>query len=139
LHVGQSDGYRPSGSLREDEAWRLGLKAIDAEALRAWNGRFHELTASQQDALLACMQNGELLNPIWHPLNSREFFKLRFAKDLVFAYYAHPIAWSEIGWGGPASPRGYVRMDYDERDPWEAAEAHEGTFQRALRKNRHVR
>ena len=23
-----------------------------------------------------------------------------------------PTAWSEIGWGGPASPRGYVRMDY---------------------------
>ena len=34
-----------------------------------------------------------------------------------------PTAWNEIGWGGPASPRGYVRMGYDERDPWEAAEA----------------
>ena len=37
-----------------------------------------------------------------------------------------PTAWSEIGWGGPASPRGYVRMDFDERDPWEAAEAKDG-------------
>jgi len=25
------------------------------------------------------------------------------------AYYMQPTAWSEIGWGGPASPRGYVR------------------------------
>lgn len=139
LHFGQSDGYRRSGSLRDRDAWRLGLKAMDAEARSAWNGRFHELTLSQQDALLECMQNGELLNPMWHPLNCRDFFRLRFAKDLVLAYYAHPIAWSEIGWGGPASPRGYVRMDYDERDPWEAAEAHDGAFERALRKNRHVR
>ena len=48
------------------------------------------------------------------------------AHDIVRAYYAHPTAWSEIGWGGPASPRGYVRMDFDERDPWEAAEAKHG-------------
>jgi len=140
LHVGQSDGYRPTGSLRDQHAWRVGLKAIDAEARNAWNGCFHELTPSQQDTLLECMQKGELeKNPVWHPLNSGDFFRLRFAKDIVLAYYAHPIAWSEIGWGGPASPRGYVRMDYDERDPWEAAEAHEGAFERALRKNRHVR
>jgi hypothetical protein len=29
-----------------------------------------------------------------------------------------------MGFGGPASPRGYVRLDADKRDPWEAAEAH---------------
>ncbi len=39
---------------------------------------------------------------------------------VVGVYYAHPAAWSEIGFGGPASPRGYVRMGLDERDPWEA-------------------
>ena len=33
-----------------------------------------------------------------------------------------PIAWNEIGFGGPASPRGYVRMDFNRRDPWEAVE-----------------
>ncbi len=47
----------------------------------------------------------------------------RVRADAVKAYYAHPTAWSEIGFGGPASPRGYVRMDFDRRDPWEAAEA----------------
>ena len=40
---------------------------------------------------------------------------------MVVAYYAHPAAWNEIGFGGPASPRGYVRMDFDRRDPWEAS------------------
>ena len=42
--------------------------------------------------------------------------------DIGSAYYAHPTAWSEIGFGGPASPRGYVRMDENRRDPWEAVE-----------------
>ncbi len=61
------------------------------------------------------------------------------AHDIVHAYYAHPTAWSEIGWGGPASPRGYVRMDFDERDPWEAAEAAtDGDAKTARRKNRRV-
>src|SRR5262252_10658338 len=54
------------------------------------------------------------------------------------AYYMHPTAWSEIGWGGPASPRGYVRMDFDRRDPWEAAEAKPGREAEALRENRRV-
>ena len=57
---------------------------------------------------------------------SDAFFKMRMAHDIVLAYYAHPTAWSEIGWGGPASPRGYVRMDFDERDSWEAAEVKDG-------------
>ena len=41
--------------------------------------------------------------------------------DIVTAYYAHPTAWNEIGWAGPASPRGYVRLDANKHDPWEAA------------------
>ena len=50
-----------------------------------------------------------------------------------------PTAWSEIGWGGPASPRGYVRLDFNERDPWEAAEAGGGDEASVRRINRHVR
>ena len=60
------------------------------------------------------------------------------AHDIVRAYYAHPTAWSEIGWGGPASPRGYVRMGFDERDPWEAAEVKAGDVANARQKNRRV-
>ena len=70
---------------------------------------------------------------------SDTFFKARLARDIVIAYYSHPVAWNEIGWGGPASPRGYVRMDYDERDPWEAAEVRDGDIEAARRKNNRVR
>ncbi len=63
---------------------------------------------------------------------SKLFFHQRILADVVKAYYAHPTAWNEIGWGGPASPRGYVRMDFDRRDPWEAAEAKPGREGRGL-------
>jgi hypothetical protein len=89
--------------------------------------------------LLARMQSGELKSPEWDGMSPKDFFKRRMAHDIVFAYYAHPAAWSEIGWGGPASPRGYVRLDFNERDPWEAAEAGSGDDASVRRINRHVR
>ena len=139
LHLAKSDGYRQPGMPREREAWQLGLKALDAEAEAAYGARFHVLPEADQDALLARMQQGELRNPAWGEMAPKMFFKMRLARDLVLAYYAHPVAWSEIGWGGPASPRGYVRMDYDERDPWEAAEVRDGDVEAARRKNNRVR
>jgi hypothetical protein len=51
------------------------------------------------------------------------FFRHLLVKTAAGIYYAHPAAWSEIGFGGPASPRGYVRLGFDQRDPWEAKEA----------------
>ena len=68
----------------------------------------------------------------------RLFFSARVLHDVVAAYYAHPTSWNEIGFGGPASPRGYVRMGFDKRDPWEAAEAKVGAEADAERKNRDV-
>jgi hypothetical protein len=138
LHRCRQDGYRRAGMPREDAAWRLGLSALDAEAIAAFGKRFHQIPDAQQDALLARMQNGELKEPVWGTMRPDVFFVTRLAHDIVYAYYAHPTAWSEIGWGGPASPRGYVRMDYDERDPWEAAEARNGDTETATRKNRRV-
>ena len=84
------------------------------------------------------MQKGALKGAAWGNMPSDAFFNMRMAHDIVLAYYAHPTAWSEIGWGGPASPRGYVRMDFDERDSWEAAEVKAGDVEAARRKNRRV-
>lgn len=139
LARGMSDGYRLAGTPRDGDAWRLGLIALDAEANAAYSGGFCGLAEGLQDALLARMQSGELKSAAWGNMTSKDFFKRRMARDIVFAYYAHPTAWSEIGWGGPASPRGYVRLDFDERDPWEAAEAGSGDEASVRRINRNVR
>lgn len=139
LARGASDGYRVAGMPREGDAWRLGLKALDAESRSAYGKRFHDLAEGLQNSLLARMQRGELKSPEWASMSPKDFFKKRMAHDLVFAYYAHPSAWSEIGWGGPASPRGYVRLDFNERDPWEAAETDPLDDAAVRRINRHVK
>jgi hypothetical protein len=134
----QGDGYRQSEMPRQRDAWRLGLEALSAEARQAHGAPFEALAAPEQDALLRSMQAGKLKSDAWGDMSPATFFKTRLAHDIVQAYYAHPTAWSEIGWGGPASPRGYVRMGYDERDPWEAAEVRNGSVESARRKNRRV-
>jgi hypothetical protein len=39
------------------------------------------------------------------------------------AFYSHPWAWNEIGFGGPAYPRGYLNLGVDAREKWEHAGA----------------
>ncbi|MGJ5135273.1 gluconate 2-dehydrogenase subunit 3 family protein [Bradyrhizobium oligotrophicum] len=139
LHAGISDGYRPAGMPREREAWRRGLRALDVEARNAYGQSFASLAEPEQDQLLRRAEAAELKAPDWGGMRCTDFFKRRLLHDIVLAYYSHPTAWSEVGWGGPASPRGYVRLDDNARDPWEAAEAGPGSEAEAARINRHVR
>jgi hypothetical protein len=59
---------------------------------------------------------------VWAWLPAQRFFTTVVLKEVVGEYYAHPAAWSEVGFGGAASPRGYVRLGLNQRDPWEAPE-----------------
>ena len=132
------DGYRYAALPHQGEAWKRGLAALDQEAQDAHGGRFHTLPPDAQDALLHWMQAGELKSPAWGDMPCKPFFEHRVIADITHAYYAHPIAWNEIGFGGPASPRGYVRMGLNRRDPWEAAEAHPGEEAIARKENSRV-
>ena len=135
---GAGDGYRVAAMPSVGEAWRRALAALDAEARAAHALPFHSLSPERQDRLLEGMQAGTLADPAWGGMPPTIFWSARVVVDVVKSYYAHPAAWSEIGFGGPASPRGYVRMDFNRRDPWEAAEAKPGREDEARRKNDRV-
>jgi hypothetical protein len=132
------DGYRDARLPNMQEAWRRGLAALDAEAHHRYGAQFHELAEADQDELLHSAERGELNHPAWNGMPSDIFFHQRALSDVVRAYYSHPTTWNEIGWGGPASPRGYVRMDFNRRDGWEAAEARPGREEEARRENLRV-
>lgn len=118
LAEGRGEGYRREGVPPLRDHWRGCLAALAREA-----GDFAALSPAEQDALLGRVQRGEVEAEWPVPVD-------RFFDDLLRAvagvYYAHPLAWNEVGYGGPASPRGYVRLGFDARDPWEAGEAHDG-------------
>ena len=126
LHRDERDGYRNAKLPPQPEAWRRGVAALKAEGLSRHGKAFADLSGDEQNALLLDMQEGRLTNPAWGDMPCDLFFEDRLMTDTVTAYYSHPTAWSEIGFGGPASPRGYVRLDFDRRDSWEAAEARPG-------------
>jgi len=138
LFANTGDGFRDARIPPLREAWRLGLQAFDAEARLRHQLAFAVLAPTQQDALLRNAQDGQLRSASWRGMDCALFFAQRLLPDIVMAYYSHPTSWSEIGFGGPASPRGYVRMDFDRRDPWEAAEAGPGQEQRAKHENARI-
>jgi hypothetical protein len=138
LFTNRADGFRLASMPAMDAAWRIGLAAME-EAARIRHGRcFCDGPHALQLDIVERMSRGALDNAGWRGMSPREFFQSRVLPDIVKSYYSHPAAWSEIGFGGPASPRGYVRMDADQRDPWEAAEARPGLEERAFNENRRV-
>jgi hypothetical protein len=137
LYNGRRNGYRHADLPPQEEVWRIGLAGLDAAAKTACGSRFHELAAPAQDHLIQRMADGELRDDAWRGLSSRLVFTWHLLADIVASYYAHPTSWSEIGFGGPASPRGYVRLGSDRRDPWEAAEDH-GDAADTLKLNRAI-
>jgi hypothetical protein len=122
LHHNHRPGYRYADMPPMRDAWTQGLDAIAAEARNRHGKVFEELAGEDQDDLLSDIQHNRVESRYWGDLPAGGFFLHHLLKQVVGVYYSHPSAWSEIGFGGPASPRGYARLGPDERDPWEAEE-----------------
>jgi hypothetical protein len=122
LEQNHRPGYRYADMPPMRDAWRQGLDAIAAEARERHGKSFEALSPKEQDALLTDVQHNRVKSRAWGDLPAGGFFLHHLLKQTVGVYYSHPDAWSEIGFGGPASPRGYARLGLDERDSWEAKE-----------------
>jgi hypothetical protein len=122
LARGGGDGYRYEDMPWDPEAYRLGLQGIDQASQSMFGGKnFTELDEPRQDEVLAALEKGDPPGDLWRQLPAQRIFKM-IMRDAVEMYYSHPAAWNEVGYSGPASPRGHVRLSLGKRDPWEAAE-----------------
>jgi hypothetical protein len=122
LYTNLQEGFRYAHMPQQRDAWRHGLAAIDDEARYRHDRGFVELDAAPADALLADLEAGRVNDTLWQAVHPQWFFVTVLVKTIAGYYYSHPAAWSEVGFGGPASPRGYVRLGFNARDPWEAKE-----------------
>jgi hypothetical protein len=116
------EGFRRTGEPQDAELWRTGLAAIDNEARRRHGLHFIALEPASREMLLRELQGG-VVSDGWTGVAPKRFLIDFLLKTVAGIYYSHPDAWSEIGFGGPASPRGYVRVQLDKHDPWEAVAA----------------
>jgi hypothetical protein len=120
IFEGKGEGFRRPGQPRLPDAWRQGLAAIDRYARVQHSRAFVDLGPANQDELLTAIQESKADGDEEGGGRPSHFFTHLLLKSAAGVYYSHPDAWSEIGFGGPASPRGYVRIGLDDRDPWEA-------------------
>ena len=117
----RDEGFRRESMPFAQEAWRKGLGLLAEEARAQTSRAFEALDAESQDGVLRRIQKGEVDEARWAGFDPSSFFA-DLIKNVAGVYYAYPQAWNEIGFGGPASPRGYVRLGLNEHDPWEARE-----------------
>ncbi len=123
LFENRISGYRYEDMPPDRDAHRLGLQAID-ETARDMHGRpFIALERLQQELILKSLHDGEKLAApaIWARMSIDRYWQLLIG-DCVSAYYSHPLAWDEIGFGGPAYPRAYMRLENGQPEPWEVEE-----------------
>jgi len=123
LAKNEISGYRFEDMPDDRDAYRLGIRAIDLTAQARWGKAFVDLAPIEQDAVLKSIHDGEksAAPEIWDRMSIDRFWHL-LVQDCVSAYYAHPWAWDEIGFGGPAYPRAYTRLEGGLPEPWEVDE-----------------
>lgn len=123
LAANKTDGYRYVDMPTDRVAYHLGIDAIQAEAKAQFNQDFLDLPYTQQDLVLEALHDGKPQGgaKIWREMSVTRFWEL-IISDAIKAYYAHPWSWDEIGFGGPAYPRAYTRLERGEPEPWEVNE-----------------
>lgn len=117
------NGFRYEDMPPDQEAYRLGLKAVEEMAQQRFSSPFIELPVDRRELILKSLHDGhpDPLHSVWNLMPVHRFWAL-LMEDCVTAYYSHPWAWDEIGFGGPAYPRGYMRLENGLPEPWESTE-----------------
>jgi hypothetical protein len=124
---GDLDGFQFDDMPDDREAWRLVARGLDEEAAgRSAAASFAVADTEVQLAIVADFAEAKLDGGAWAELNVTRAFGLVMRVTLA-CFYSHPWAWNEIGFGGPAYPRGYSRfgspdLQRAERETWEGAE-----------------
>ena len=112
---------------RTAQTWRLVAAGLDEAA----GGSFADLDPENARRLVARFAAGELRDGVWERMPCAKAWGV-VMRGVLSAFYSHPWAWNEIGYGGPAYPRGYMRLGEGQREPHQAAEAGEEDPVRAV-------
>ncbi|MHA3701792.1 gluconate 2-dehydrogenase subunit 3 family protein [Jatrophihabitans sp. YIM 134969] len=118
LAAGETDGWRYDDMPPDPQAWRDTLAALDDDARTAHDQLFHVCAPQQQAALVQTVFDAAHHGEAWYAWSAMHVWSL-WTRYACAAFYSHPWAWNEIGFGGPAYPRGYKNIGLDARERWE--------------------
>ncbi len=118
LFAGELDGFRYADMPDDRDTWRRVALGLDAAARQRGDVGFAEASSDTQNQVVEAFSNGELRGEVWDDLPPARAWKV-VTRAILSAFYSHPWAWNEIGFGGPAYPRGYARLGAGQREIWE--------------------
>ncbi len=116
----ETDGWHYDTMPADDVAWQRSLAALDDYARERHDRPFCECDWDDQAELLARIHDSKSAE--WRGLPPAQVWSL-WTRYACTAFYSHPWAWNEIGFAGPAYPRGYKNIGVDRREPFEVPDA----------------
>lgn len=118
LSLGETDGWHYDDMPEDGQAWRETLAGLDGDARDRYGAGYAELTRPRQARLLQDVQHLADAGEAWHDLPAAHVWSL-WTRYACTAFYSHPWAWNEIGFSGPAYPRGYLNPGINARESFE--------------------
>jgi hypothetical protein len=109
LAAGRLDGYQYAGMPDDRDTWRLVLRGLEHTARQGYQRTFAACTAEQRENIVGEFAQGRLVGGPWEELSVTRAWSV-VMRAVLGGFYSHPWAWNEIGFGGPAYPRGYMRL-----------------------------
>lgn len=116
--IGESQ--RKASVPKQSILLRDGLGLLEKACTQVYGSSFEVLQEETKKEIVSnlmqgnfTLQSGQINIPV------KDFIQ-KISSEATAAYYSHPTIWSEIGYAGPAYPRGYVRTELGLTDPWEA-------------------
>lgn len=110
LAAGRLDGFQYADMPDDRVTWRLVLAGLDHSARhRCDTSSFAEADDTDRESIVDDLAHGRLDGGPWDELNVARAWGVCM-RAVLAGFYSHPWAWNEIGFGGPAYPRGFMRL-----------------------------
>jgi hypothetical protein len=116
----ETDGWHYADLPEDGQAWRDTLGYLDDDAQAKFGRGFARCDGAEQEVIIQAVQ--DLGSGDWHGLPASRVWSL-WTRYACTAFYSHPSAWDEIGFPGPAYPRGYKNAGVGKLEPFEVADA----------------
>jgi hypothetical protein len=118
LHAGQLDGFQFADMPDDRDVWRIVARGLDEAAQQAGTHDFAALSPEAQRQIVGRFADSNLEGGAWEEVDVSNAWSV-VTRHILAAFYSHPWAWNEIGFGGPAYPRGYAALGVGTKEHWE--------------------
>lgn len=110
LAAGRLDGYQYADMPDDRDTWHVVLKGLNHTAqTRYGKDGFAAAEQESREAIVDDLAHARLHGGPWDEVNVARAWSVCM-RAILAGFYSHPWAWNEIGFGGPAYPRGYMRL-----------------------------